>query len=201
MTASNGHRRNGRTLATTITDLGYSMDEVRSALQKSIRRGLEEEAAWWAYQLLRHDWHAYLWRTLRIIASEDVGTGDTSVAATIDALARNAKEGTDGFKKTMFIGMCEMHAVIVLCRARKSWEQNHLLATCQKHWLEVEDGRRELPPVPEFALDAHTDRGRRAGVPKSKWWDEGDALHPKAESHYENGGDPFAAIHGDEELI
>jgi replication-associated recombination protein RarA len=182
------------------THHGYTLDVVRSALQKAIRRGQEDEAAWWAFQLLKYGWFKYLWRTFRGIAAEDIGMGDPDIATKIDAMANNAMESTDGGKKGAFVGLWEMTAVITLCRAPKSWEQTHLLLKQQKLWQDIEHGRTEPPPPKEEALDAHTDAGRRNGVKKSQWWNEGDALEPKAPGHYHHGTDPHASIHGDPEI-
>src|SRR5687767_8532900 len=73
-------RQDGCTLSDTVTHLGYYADECRSALNKEIRRGNERAACWWGYQFIRHGWTRYLWSTLRIIASEDVGVADPTAA-------------------------------------------------------------------------------------------------------------------------
>jgi len=52
---------------------GYLTSEVTSALQKSIRRALEEEALFWATELDLAGFGANAWKRLRIIASEDIG--------------------------------------------------------------------------------------------------------------------------------
>jgi replication-associated recombination protein RarA len=61
--------------ATTVN--GYAADEVRSVLQKSIRRGWVEEAVLAAYELYDSgpESEEMLWRRLEIIAAEDVGLG------------------------------------------------------------------------------------------------------------------------------
>jgi len=179
------------------TDLGYNLDVVRSALQKACRRGQEEEAAWWAWQLIKHGWVRYLWTCLRIFASEDVGMGDPMCAVQIDALANNADKGTGGFKKEMFVGHCEIQAVMVICRAKKDWQATHLMCKMIIDMKAIEDGY-ELPREPQTeALDAHTDIGRKKGITKAQWWFEGDALEPKSEGHHDNGTDPYhGLVHG-----
>ena len=52
---------------------GYAFYEVLSALQKSIRRGLEEDALFWATELYLSGYEIQAWRRLCIIASEDIG--------------------------------------------------------------------------------------------------------------------------------
>lgn len=195
--------RKGSTTAVSRTEHGYTLDVVRSWLQKAIRRGDEEQAAWAAWQLIKFGWVAALWRTLRIIASEDIGMGDPSVAVQIDALANNAEKGTDKFspKKEMFIGICEMQAIIVLCRAKKDWQATHLLLKQIKMYKQINDGEMQPPTPPDYVYDAHTDIGRKRGKTKQDWWKEGDALNPKSENHYSTGNDPHASIHGDKDCV
>jgi replication-associated recombination protein RarA len=56
---------------------GYNVDELRSVLQKSIRRGWVEDAALAAYELFSsgNETEELLWRRLEMIATEDVGLG------------------------------------------------------------------------------------------------------------------------------
>jgi hypothetical protein len=67
---------------------GYAVDEVRSVLQKSIRRGLVEEAILAAFELYvtGPETEELLWRRLEIITIEDVGTGMVDGPILIEAL-------------------------------------------------------------------------------------------------------------------
>jgi replication-associated recombination protein RarA len=52
------------------------VDEVASAVQKCIRRGLEEDALYWGYEMMASpnpSHRTHLWNRLKVIASEDVG--------------------------------------------------------------------------------------------------------------------------------
>ena len=178
-------------MSETITHFGYPMDVVRSALQKACRRGQTEEAMWWAWQMIEHGWVRYLWRTLRIIASEDVGVGDSKVAVTINALANNACEGTDKFKNKHFIGHCEAHAILVICEARKDWVATNLLLRIKKECDDINVGKK-LPREPgSEVFDVHTSIGRSRGAVEEDWAREGKFLHPKSSRHYSFGKDPF----------
>jgi len=55
------------------TPNGHAIDEAVSALQKSIRRGLEEDALYWGKELYLTDKAVagIAWSRLRVIASED----------------------------------------------------------------------------------------------------------------------------------
>ena len=65
--------------------------DAKSALQKSIRRGLEEDALYWAAELA--GWNPEsLWKRLRVIASEDIGLASPSAALTVRALYENWRD-------------------------------------------------------------------------------------------------------------
>jgi len=123
-------------------------------MQKSIRRGLEEEALYWASELELQGFGNYVWKRLRLICTEDVGLGETFLAATIRALYENwkdAKSGGNGQERIFMV-----HAIVLLARARKSYlVSNAFLATYFD----------ERPPreVPDYALDMHTKAGRQMG--------------------------------------
>jgi replication-associated recombination protein RarA len=67
---------------------GHLLPEVVSALQKSIRRGLVDDALYWAVDMYLTGYDEYCWKRLRIMASEDVGPAEPSLPATVDALYR-----------------------------------------------------------------------------------------------------------------
>src|SRR6266511_4394470 len=71
---------------------GYLKGEVASALQKCLRRGDERGALFWATELELAGHGEYVWKRLRIIASEDVGIADSTVALTVRALYDNWRE-------------------------------------------------------------------------------------------------------------
>jgi hypothetical protein len=70
------------------THNGIQGDLVISALQKSIRRGLAEEAVTFAYEMYitSPQLEDKLWRRLQAIAVEDVGFGDLSAPVLIHTL-------------------------------------------------------------------------------------------------------------------
>ena len=74
-----------------LTKNEYELDEVVSVLQKSIRRGLEEESLYWALELSESGYGQYLWRRLCVIASEDIGLVEPVVSVIINSLAENCK--------------------------------------------------------------------------------------------------------------
>lgn len=57
---------------------GYAVDEVASEVQKCIRRGNEEQAIYWSFEMMEspnNSHYTNLWNRLKVIASEDVGMG------------------------------------------------------------------------------------------------------------------------------
>lgn len=159
----------------TIT--GYQFGEVASALQKSVRRGLGEQAVWWAVELDRSGYGEYAWKRIRIIASEDIGLADTQAAILIRSLYENwkdqrAKKDRKHEPERLFL----IHAVLYLAAAPKSrmvdWT---LIAT----YGDRDSGpRREIP---DFARDKHTAAGRRMDRGWDHFFDEASRLEPHAE--------------------
>ena len=132
---------------------GFDPYEAKSALQKSIRRGLEEDALYWSAELAQWNTES-LWTRLKIIASEDIGLASPSAALLVRAMYENwkdaSKAGSD--EGRLFI----QHAVLVLVRAKKSRIVDH--AT-----ILAFNGELAERAVPDEAIDKHTSRGRLLG--------------------------------------
>lgn len=153
------------------TEQGYSLFEVASAFQKSVRRGLEDEAMYWAVELFNSHFDEYLWKRIRIISSEDVGLAEPNVAANIHALYQNYKEqkkkkDENHQPERLFL----THAVIMLCRAKKSRVIDHVLL---HFWNTHYSEKREIPA---FAYDKHTQKGRSAGFGWKHFFEESTRL-------------------------
>jgi replication-associated recombination protein RarA len=146
---------------------GYKCGEVASALQKEIRRGNEREALFWASELDLAGYGNYVFKRLRVIASEDVGIADSNVAVQVWALyrlwqeARRKKGEPEGHFRVHLV-----HAVVLLCRAPKSRLADSAL-------IAFYTGERPKPEIPDYALDLHTARGRRMGRGVDHFYAEG----------------------------
>jgi len=151
------------------TPRGYDFHELLSALQKDIRRGNEYEAMFWAVELESFNSTA-LWNRLRVIASEDIGIANPLAPLVIDVLEKeydDAKErGNDSYR--LFL----THAVLFLARSRKSRIVDDLLNVV---YGEIQHEDKKLP-VPDYALDMHTSRGRRKGRSYDHFFSEGNKL-------------------------
>lgn len=163
------------------TKNGHPFGESASALQKCIRRGLEEEAMYWALEFALAGFHAYLWKRLVVIVTEDIGGANPNLVQTIVGLSAHIhvllKDG--GVKKRAKgdkYDLCILGYVILdMARSPKSRESddfvNHVLRSRRV------DGPIE---VPDFALDKHTDRGRKMGRGVEHFWKEGAKLNNEA---------------------
>jgi hypothetical protein len=151
------------------TRRGLDFGECASALQKSIRRGDEEQALRFAVELEESGYGAYVWRRLFVITSEDVGLAEPHLPATIYALhgiAEHLRKKAAPGQRPWRLMLC--HAVLMIARARKSRIVDHALI-----WASREDDPLEVPAV---ALDRHTMRGRKMGRGHQQFWEEGTLL-------------------------
>jgi len=143
-----------------ITKNGYKLDEVVSALQKSIRRGQEQRAVYWAYEMFESGYIKYLWRRLSVIALEDISLADPFAAVLVNSLAQSSERINQKDKiEVLHPGM----AVMYLCRAKKSREVDYCLEI-------VEHQRKsgEKLKLEDHELDSHTDEGRKKLRKQSK---------------------------------
>jgi replication-associated recombination protein RarA len=156
------------------TRSGHPLGEVASAFQKSIRRGLADEALHWGVELDVSNFGEYAWKRLRIIASEDVGLAEPYLPATIFALYQNwldqrKKRDLKHGPERLFL----VHAILLLVRAKKSRIVDHALITYY--------GNHERRDIPDYALDKHTGAGRRLGRGVAHFFDEGIHLENMAD--------------------
>ncbi len=158
------------------TKKGYDFFECSSALQKCIRRGMEDEALYWAVELYDSNFSEYVWKRLRIMSSEDVGLAEPNISSEIWALycmfKEQAKKKEDSNEpQRLFL----THAVLLLCRSKKSRLIDWALLFA---WL---THPFKKIPVPDFALDKHNDRGKRLKRGWAHFFNEGTILANRAE--------------------
>lgn len=134
----------------------YDFGECASALQKSIRRGMEYEACYWAYIFHASGYGEYLWRRLSTICAEDIGNGDPQTHILLNALReswqlihKRVKYHTND--KFLFV----VQSILFMCRAKKSRENDSLVNLIDEHWKQ---GKRF--EIPRYAIDPHCDRGK-----------------------------------------
>jgi replication-associated recombination protein RarA len=154
----------------TTTVNGYAADEVRSVLQKSIRRGWLEDAILAAYELYHTgpESEEMLWRRLEIIAAEDVGMGLVEAPILIEALGAQRARLPHTGERWLFAA----HAVRLLATAKKDRTSQELAGWAQQVTAR---GERKLE-VQDFEVDYHTRRGVAMGRGPAHWYEGGGSL-------------------------
>ncbi len=139
-----------------LTKKGYDFYEVSSAFQKSIRRGLENDALYWGIELYESGYKDYCWKRMVIMCSEDVGLGELSTIVQMMSL----KQSFEYLQKMKDYGAMKLpftHAIVLLCRSRKSRYIDHAITV---HW---QNHNEEYKALPDWAFDMHTRRGKSIG--------------------------------------
>lgn len=161
--------------ASITTRNGYACDEVISALQKSVRRGLEEQACMFAYELYisSPQLEEKLWRRLITISVEDIGMGNPMAAIIVNSLAqaRLNFDYADNDRTIYFI-----HAIRYMCESEKDRSSDLLKNIVIKSFA-----MGKLPEIPEYALDKHTKRGQEMGRDSKHFLNVASMVIPQAE--------------------
>ena len=152
--------------ATIKTPNGYVADEVISALQKEIRRGRTEDAAYWAYEMIVSGLEEKLWSRLATIAVEDVGLADPQAGVVIANL-RAAYFGFPAGRTERFLS--GLMGAVFLAEAPKDRMVDELYHCLHEGLL----GKKEIP---DYALDKHTARGRALGRGDEHFWTESSTI-------------------------
>lgn len=156
----------------TIHD--FPADEIISALQKEIRRGNTENAALLAYEMLTTsaEMEEYLWGRLQVISVEDVGYGRPDAPILIETLYqmhfRIARPRSDRY-------LFAIHAVRLLSQSHKERGSDELLSWLQKST----DEQGNLPHIPDYALDMHTQKGQERGRDYRHFLTEASKVSPE----------------------
>jgi replication-associated recombination protein RarA len=150
---------------------------VLSAMQKSIRRGMEREAMEFAVELIHtsKSFASMVGNRLEIISQEDIDTAASPhIVPFVKASVEQAKAWYDPDK----LGKCRMplgNAIRMMCRAPKSREGDH--------FQQAVGLRAQLtnfaPEIPDWANDHHTMAGKRQGRGVQFFLDESAKLVPE----------------------
>jgi len=171
----------------TIHDL--PADEVISTLQKSIRRGLEENAALCAYEMAYTSpaLERYLWDRLAIISVEDIGMGDPQAPVLVNALFEISQRfgRQEGDRYT-----CAIHAARYLATRQKDRSSDEM-HNWLRHAVEKEGLR---PEIPDYAIDMHTARGIAMGRDIKYFAEVGSQIAPELPNRETKYRDRFRKI-------
>lgn len=159
----------------TTTENGFPADEVISALQKSIRRGLTENAVLlgWEMFITSPELEAKMWSRLQVISVEDIGFGNPQAPILIDTLFR-MHERIERPQHDRFLFAA--HAIRALAMSEKDRTTDDM-ANWAKH--SVAFGER-LPEIPDFAIDMHTGRGEAMGRDYRYFMEEASKVVPES---------------------
>lgn len=136
---------------------GYDFFEVSSSFQKSIRRGDEMQAMYWAVELYNSGYQNYVWKRMIIMCSEDVGLGDPFTIVQMMALKQSWDYLVAKKDKAIPERLPFTHAVVMLARSCKSRYMDHAI-TCYWHM-----NKTEHLEIPDYAYDMHTRKGKAMG--------------------------------------
>jgi replication-associated recombination protein RarA len=164
----------------TTTLHGLAADEVISALQKSIRRALLENALLlgWEMYATSPELETMLWARLCVISVEDIGLGDTGLPVLAETLFRmHSRYERPSHDRFLFAA----HLIRVLATARKDRTSDDM-ASWARHSVGL--GER-LPEVPDYALDMHTRRGQELGRDYRHFLNEASRVVPEVENRDE----------------
>jgi len=140
------------------TEHDFNADEVVSAFQKSIRRGLLENALLLAYEMYvtSAELEEHLWTRLSVISVEDVGSGSFLEPVIVDALCRMRLRFPRGAGDRFIFAA---HAVRLLATSPKDRTTDEMT-----NWaILMTNVRGERPEIPDVAYDMHTRRGQEMG--------------------------------------
>ena len=158
----------------TTTEHGLAADEVISALQKCLRRGMLDNALLlgWEMYLTSPELEDKLWSRLCVIAVEDVGLGNRHAPILIETLFqqhhRHPRPSGDRF-------LFAAHAIRVLATSDKDRTTDDMVNWAARSMALDEN----LPVIPDFALDMHTGRGQAMGRDYRFFMEEASRVMPQ----------------------
>jgi len=155
------------------TKHGYDHYELLSALQKCIRRGMDYEAVHFAIELEEFN-PTMLWNRLKIIASEDIGPANPAMPLLVDLMQKQYLTEKSKLAESTY-KLFLVNTVVCLCRSQKSRITDDLL-----NIVYTERSHNKFLPIPEFALDMHTARGKAMGKGIEDFFSEGNRLEKEA---------------------
>lgn len=154
------------------------MFEVSSTLQKAIRRNLEKEALYWAFEIHQSKFDEYLFYRLKVIAMEDIGLATPDALTNVMMIYQSYLDFKE--RKSREVSLCVAHAVVYLCRCDKcrltDWALCYMKETHNTHNLKI----------PDHALDIHTRRGKEAGKGIRDFFETGCKITPHTPLDGEN---------------
>jgi hypothetical protein len=151
---------------------GYIVGDVLSALQKAIRRGDVFMACYWSAELFDSGFGSYLWNRLLIISAEDCwGTVTQHVEAlrqevkALESADQHVNRGKAKDKKVVLFALKAAHLLAAAQHCRDT--DNFYCLVYKPHAVpeekllaDLEQARKDKPPIPPEAFDKDTRKGK-----------------------------------------
>lgn len=161
-----------------LTKNGHRLSDMSNLLQKAIRRGDPELAGYAANEMFGR-YHAYLWRRLLVISTEDcygVITKEIMALKEADDIANEKRKGYD--KEKLFVAK----AVTLLLYCKKNRDAcylacNYMLSERvlnQDEYLNLDDCKFD-GELPDYCTDCHSYEGKRRGKTVKEFIDTEEA--------------------------
>ena len=146
-----------------LTRKDFDFFECSSAFQKSVRRGLEKDALFFAHELYCSGYSQYVWKRILVMTSEDIGLANPDLTTQINSLHNIwIKLSTKDIEEA---SMPTIQAILMLCRSPKS----RLIDEYKIYLFKS----AYCPEVPDYALDVHTRQGKIKGRDHKFFLEEG----------------------------
>ena len=153
---------------------GYDLFEVVSAFQKEIRRGNEEDAMYWGVELYESGFIPYAWKRMFIISTEDIGLANPMATVIINSLYwQYEKLSSNKGDKKKQERLPYVQAILYLVNSPKSRHTDWALNYYFDSHLFID---RKMKPIPDYALDIHTRRGKIKGKTIDDFFTEGSLV-------------------------
>ena len=139
----------------------YNDDEVKSVIQKAIRRGDEEGSLFFALETALEGRSSFEWlrNRLKIIAYEDIGLANPElvlqVSHAVDDMDFLYESNNEEWETSL------AYIILLLCRSPKSRITDHFKVYVKSCWDDA-SGKFEAH-IPDYALDYHTSKGNELG--------------------------------------
>jgi len=158
----------------TTTEHGFPADEVISALQKCMRRGLVDNVLLLAWEMFitSPEMEEMLWSRLCVMSVEDVGAGNLDAPVLVETLYQMHKRYPRPIGDRFLFAA---HAIRVMATGEKDRTTDDMV-----NWVKnvVATGER-LPEIPDVALDMHTRRGQEMGRDYKFFMEEASRVIPE----------------------
>lgn len=165
-----GNKINWKSLKTKN---GYHADEVISSLQKDIRRGNSEQAAFWAFELCcsGKEFQRKFWERILTISAEDIGMANPLACIVVHSLKgafySNYEHDDDALIQAIF-------AAVYLSRSKK----DRLIDEIKNFFKLFKSNYK----IPDYALDKHTEKGKSMRRGDWHFWKVAAKINPELQN-------------------